>query len=333
MTSTPRRWFRRGAIAGIALLLLLAVAPYLIPLQHADGEIAPRPFANSRFVEVDGLRLHLAEWPGASPRRSCPVLLVHGFAGSSFSFRQIGPVLARRGQDTYAVDLPGFGYSTRELAPAGDAALLWGLIDTLARDGERWCLIGHSLGARVVGEMAALDPERVAGVVYVSGSPITPAAERPLWQRALFALPPARRAATVYADRILLNEQRIGDMLGSAYGREPTADEIAAYLAPLRIEGTTEALIARNRRPPASPPLIATLRPIPTLILWGREDRWVPQQRGQVLARYLPAARLSVLEVAGHLPLETHATEALGEIGTWIDRLPRKQPPAAAGNP
>ena len=50
------------------------------------------------------------------------------------------------------------------------------------------------------------------------------------------------------------------------------------------------------KRPPAGPPQV------PTLILWGADDRHTPLDRADALQRELPASRLVTIPGAGHLP-------------------------------
>ena len=65
--------------------------------------------AESKFVEVEGLRLHYLEQGGGDP-----VLLLHGWPTSSFLWRN---VIGRLGPQSrgIALDLPGFGQSEKPL--------------------------------------------------------------------------------------------------------------------------------------------------------------------------------------------------------------------------
>ncbi len=127
-------------------------------------------FNNSRYVQVDDVRLHVRDWPG-NDSTLCPVLLVHGFAGSTFSFRELAPALAKAGHPVLAIDLPGYGYSQRSAFNGKAPDALWKLLEQ-ERPGQSWCLLGHSMGAKLVGQMAALKPNRVQAIVYSDGSPL-----------------------------------------------------------------------------------------------------------------------------------------------------------------
>lgn len=57
-------------------------------------------------------------------------------------------------------------------------------------------------------------------------------------------------------------------------------------------------------------PMIAT----PTLILWGREDSWIPLERGEKLHGMIPGSVLRVMDDAGHLVIEERPGELAKEI-------------------
>lgn len=127
----------------------------------------PRLAVHSVSLQVDGPEGKLFVDDGGAPGR--PVLFLHGLGGSS---RQWQAQLAhlRPTRRAVALDLRGHGDSE----PAGDpsAYTLDGYVADVAAVAdavalERFVLVGHSLGATVALEYAALHPERVAGLLLV----------------------------------------------------------------------------------------------------------------------------------------------------------------------
>ena len=124
------------------------------------------PDISHRFIETNGIRLHLAE-AGAGPL----VLLCHGFPESWYSWRHQLPALAAAGFHAVAPDMRGYGQSDRPeaidqytlLHLVGDMV---GLLDALGA--EEAVIAGHDWGAPVAWHAALLRPDRFRGVVGLS---------------------------------------------------------------------------------------------------------------------------------------------------------------------
>ncbi len=134
-----------------------------LPVRRCNGYV---PAMLHRTLEVEGLRLHLAE-QGEGPL----VLLLHGFPESWYSWRHQLPALAEAGFRAVAPDQRGYADSDAPEAPesydvvqlAQDAA---SLLDALGE--TRAVVVGHDWGAQVAWQMALLHPQRVRAVVGMS---------------------------------------------------------------------------------------------------------------------------------------------------------------------
>lgn len=276
-----------------ALLLTLCLA----------GPTAAQPFANSRFDTIDGIRVHVRQWPAEGGAHGCPVLLVHGLGGSTFSFRDLAPALAAAGHPVWALDLPAYGYSARVPFPGTAGSALGPWLETQA-PGRRWCLLGHSMGTPVVAELA-LQPGTARSVVYIAGNPIL--SPRELRSRERYRSPRFRRfIAGLVESRYLHHPERIAGLIERAYNREPSEAEVRGYLTPLQQPGTALAILTgySAQWPPAAD--AQRLDRVPTLVVWGEDDRWVKADAAERLRRDLPSARWVTIDGAGHAPMETH---------------------------
>src|SRR5204863_1152014 len=65
---------------------------------------------HSHFVNVDGVRVHYQEFGEASKP---PIVLIHGYTASLFVWHKVAPMLADAGFHVIALDLVGFGYSSK----------------------------------------------------------------------------------------------------------------------------------------------------------------------------------------------------------------------------
>lgn len=249
----------------------------------------------ARQVACDGVSLQVVEQGAGSP-----LLVVHGFTGSSASMAGVAAALSDRHR-VVRVDLLGHGRSDapRELAAYAMArctAQLAGALDALAI--PRAHLLGYSMGGRVALALAAFHPERVASALLVGA-------------RAGFE-DPAERAARV------LDDERLADQIERegvpafverwmalplfATQRRLGAEALAAARAE-RLTNRAHGLAASLRAigAGAQPPLHALLPGVqlPVLLVVGAEDaRFATVARD--LAHRLPRARLAVVPDAGH---------------------------------
>lgn len=132
-----------------------------------------RHHAKTRHLDTtvdDGFSIHYRE---AGRRSSTGVVLLHGSPSSSFSFREIVPVL---GEDHYAVapDMPGFGFSDAPEPEAFDytfehlAALVEEFITEIGL--EQYVLYVTDFSTPVGYHLATRHPERVLGIVVQNGN-------------------------------------------------------------------------------------------------------------------------------------------------------------------
>ncbi len=308
MATTPRwrRSLKRGALMLVVLFVLLSVLPWLLPRGSEATALPDQPYSDSRVRQIDGVRWHSrTDGPDGRPL----VVLIHGFSGSTASWERTRPVLHGRGWRTLAIDLPAFGYSGRDPLPTDETAALWQLIET-ERHSQPVALVGHSMGAGVVTRLALARPEAAQALVLVDGGisfGSRPGGLRATLIRGLLAYPPVPRWIDWYASHWLYTPEKFAELLGSALGRAPTPDEIEAYLAPMRIEGTSAAILARMSRQGVALPEDSPGRlTMPITLIWGRDDTWVPLSVGERTQQRLPQAELKVIERAGHNPMETH---------------------------
>ncbi|MET7516830.1 alpha/beta hydrolase [Streptomyces sp. NPDC005480] len=133
--------------------------------------------ATHRLVDGPAGRIHLVE-QGTGPL----VLLVHGFPESSYSWRRQLPALAAAGYRAVALDVRGYGRSSKPADPAAYGML--GLVDdnvaVVHALGERSAvLVGHDWGANIAAHSALLRPEVFRAVALLSVPYTPPGGPRP----------------------------------------------------------------------------------------------------------------------------------------------------------
>jgi pimeloyl-ACP methyl ester carboxylesterase len=258
------------------------------------------------------------------------VLLLHGTPNSARMFREVVPALAQAAH-VIAPDLPGSGES--DVLPAvsfhaiGQA--ISELLDRLAI-GPRFIYL-HDWGAPVGLQIAMQAPEQVLGLIIQNAN-----AHRTGWgpgwaaTQAYWSQPDAENEAAVTAHLTLegTRDTYISGVPSDVAERIP-AEHWEEDWRVMNLPGhldTQRALIADYAQYAARFDAIAEYlkrwQP-PALMVWGRHDIYFELDEVLSWMRELPRMEAHILD-AGHLLLETHATEAAALILDFMERAPRK---------
>lgn len=303
----------------VALAACLVLSCRASPIPEDRVYPAGTPL-HTRELSVQGTRLRLLD-TGTGP----PVVFVHGLSASLYSWRyQLEPVLAA-GYRVIAYDNRGFGWSDRPDHGYGNAAygeLLAGLLDSLHVSDA--VIVGHSMGAAIAGEFALAHGQRVRGLVLMGpagvGPPLAHALRWPLVGSLGTALV-SREATAATLRSCFADPHRV------------TEADIDQYYAPLVLPRTGDALkrVLRDFRFDALRGRLGALD-IPTLVLWGAHDLWIPFESASHLAQELPRSAFVIVREAGHnLQEEQHDEVTRSLIAFLQNGLPATPPDLAAG--
>ncbi len=296
----------------MVILLILQAIPFVFPLSHPWEEPPSTPFQNSEWVNVSGLDLHYRTWLPEKINHD-PIVYIHGLGGSTFSWRFNVKPFIEQGFPVIALDLPAFGYSTRQtgLTHSQENRSQWvfELLDILQKDygfsSEGYHLVGHSMGGGVIMAMALDKPERIQSLTFVAGAVIND----PPRLRSLLSYPPLKRTIGVLGEYVFFTENRLEGALSSAYGEDVDQKTLQGYLQPLQVPGTGRAWGDLVTSTTSFQEEDISHISISSLLLWGEEDRWVPLEEGLRLDRIFENSKLAVIEKSGHTPMETHSEE------------------------
>jgi pimeloyl-ACP methyl ester carboxylesterase len=303
------------------IILAVLIVPFLIPIPPLEDTRPPQELAypDSRFIQVRGLHVHYQEAGQGEP----VFILLHGFASSAFSWREVVEPLAEHGR-VIAYDRPAFGLTERPVqwgeqnpyAPEFQPELLVSLMDLL--EVERAVLVGNSAGGAVSAQTALQYPDRVEGLVLVDPAIYTNGG--PGWIRALSGTPQMKRLGPLFVRAI----QNWGEDFGRLAWHDPsriTPEVWEGYTRPLQAENWDLALWEHTRasRPLGIEERLAELQ-LPILVITGDDDRIVPTDESIRLAGELPTASLAVLENCGHVPQEECPDLFMNAVGQWLTR-------------
>jgi pimeloyl-ACP methyl ester carboxylesterase len=256
-------------------------------------------------VEAAGVVTHVERWPAARPAGLPPLVLVPGFAESTYVWSRVAPRLAAD-RDVYAYDVRGFGFSahTPPYSLGADTDQLRGVITALHL--SRPIIVGHSSGVAIALSLALSDPSEVSAVVAANGDG-TPyfGPDRSTGgglQRALLIGPIAPAAVTA----IVRHRGPIRSLVVARCGQGCPSDDMAIdrWRAPFVTDGGVDALVAILRQP-----LIGltdqqeTAITVPTAVLYSAEDSTFDRAEALATAARLHTDRIAGLPQARHLAL------------------------------
>lgn len=293
---------------GLAIFRTPDTDPAAMRTKYAD--------AASSFVDLgNGLTVHVRD----TGRRDAPaIVLLHG---SNASLHTWTP-WADRLDDRFRVvrlDLPGHGLTGPD--PNGDyrTSAYVDVVDRLARKLGigRFALAGNSMGGGIAWAYALAHPQRVGALVLVDsvGQPEPGNPSAPLIFR-IARLPVLRDLATLVTPR-----SWIAKSLPTAFADPHRVDDrsIDLYWELLLYPGNRLATIDRfaTTNAPATPAELARIA-VPTLILWGAEDKLIPVTSGRWLHAHIPGSRLIIYPAIGHLPMEETPERSARDVAAFV---------------
>ena len=234
-----------------------------------------------------------------------PLLFLHGASGAG-AWLPFMAALAEK-FEVIVPEHPGFGESeTPEwLDTIHDLAYFY--LDFLAElDLERVHLVGVSLGGWIAAELAVRDTHRLASLTLVDAAGIH--------------LPGVAQIDTF----LRTDEQRIRDF----FHDQARADEmIARVLRPEFEDVTMKNRVATARlawQPRGHDPHLHKWLhriDVPTLLIWGANDRLFPQEYAFAWQRLIPGSKALIIPECGHVPHVEKPAVFVSELTGFIDGM------------
>lgn len=319
-----KKWILRGVVA---LLGILVIAFLLLRTPDTDvAEMrAKYGAAPSQFVDIGGgVTVHLRD---EGPRDAPAIMLLHGSNADLHTWEPW--VQALKGQ--YRVirfDQVGHGLTgpdpKDDYSTANFVADIGAVADRLGL--ERFVIGGNSMGGKHALAYAIAHPERLKGLVLVDGSggPMLKLARAEKEEKkgggsigfTIARMPGINRLAEQITPRFLIQQSLEQSVSVKSVASEAAVDR---YWELLRYPGNRRATLTRFSQPydPLSAADIAAVK-VPTLILWGEEDRVIPVEAGYWLEETIPGSKLVVYPRIGHLPQEEAVEATLGDLQPWL---------------
>ncbi len=272
-----------------------------------------------RFVDLGGIGSVHYVAAGQGPT----VVLLHGLAASVVAWRYNISALSEKSA-IFAPDLPGPGESAKPKVRYDTEFglhFLQQFLDALGVDCP--ILMGNSTGGFLALAWALRHPERVQSLVLVDVPGLGREVAWPLRLAALPGIGPLLEsmdamAGTRFAPRLFHHPERVDPEIRKELSRLLRLPGVRhAVLDTLRIGvgllGLRSSLLLTHYSP--------TSLSVPTLVVWGQEDRIVPVRNAWRFARRFPDVQLRILSDCGHCPQMEQAQAFNAEVLTFLDKV------------
>jgi len=296
------RW--NTILCPLLIMMLLGLSGCgLIFKQIPPGEIhTPVLGAQECFIKVGEVNYHYAEYPADGE----DILMVHGFASSTYAWQKVAPLLQKKGYHVWTLDMKGFGWSDKPKGARYDA-------HTLMEEVRAWMeavglrkstFVGNSLGGAVGVLMALEHPEKIDRLILLD--PAGYPQKKPLVIR-MASIP-----GSISAMKLIFGRWMVSWNLKEVFYHQDwiTQEGIDAYYYRLRTEGAldAQASVIEGLDFEAFATYIKRIPEIKhrTLIVWGKDDRWIPLENGVKYRRDLSNSTLVVIPQCGHMPQEEY---------------------------
>ena len=255
------------------------------------------------------------------------VLLPHGYPCSSYEFRNLMPLLADKWR-LLAPDFPGSGYTADPDGFRHDFDSYSEFLEQFAdaTGAQTFALYLHDFGSWIGLRLAMRRPERIAALILQNGD-IYEDAMGPKYSglKEIWKLERAKGLA------------KLREFVSADHFRDEFLNDVRPELAariPPDLWTLHWTLMTDQRREnaariiydlkdnlawfPRYQDYLRTQRP-KTLIVWGPQDGYMPEQSAKAYLRDLPDAELHLLD-GGHWLLETRLGEAAALIRGFLER-------------
>jgi pimeloyl-ACP methyl ester carboxylesterase len=284
-----------------------------IPLAELEAKYTN---AESRFIEVDGTRVHYRV-EGEGP----PILLLHGVLAQLQTWDGWVERLKKHYR-IVRIDVPGFGL-TGPMASGNytpEYAVEFFEKTRKALGEERFHLVGNSLGGFLSWYYASKYPEHVDKLVLID--PLCYPQRMPALMR--FAVLPGVRQISRYCVPRFFVAEGVRQVYGDA--SRITTQTLDRYHELLLRDGNRAAMIEYFKSAgtyfdegmthglwDAIPQIRAK-----TLLMWGERDRWLPVRHVERWKKDLPGIEVKVYPGIGHIPMEELPEQSAADVHAFL---------------
>ncbi|HAA15647.1 MAG TPA: alpha/beta hydrolase [Cytophagales bacterium] len=300
---------------GFLVILVILWSAY-----HADVplELLKEKYTDqySTFFPFQGMDVHYRD-QGEGP----PLYLLHGTGASLHTWDVWTQKIVSKGYRVVRLDLPAYGLTGAH--PDGDysPAMYLGLLEALRNHLEldSLVIVGNSFGGFLSWQYAINHSSRVSKMVLLdpSGAPRKDSVNKssPLIVR-LARTKGVGEVLSKFTPRSIIE----GNLKEVYYHDSLVAEETIDRYHELSLrEGNRKAFIDRVRNPYQATgwEQLSTLE-VPTLIMWGEQDEWIPVADAERFHQAIPNSRVLIYPALGHVPMEEDPAGTVDDVLSFI---------------
>lgn len=271
------------------------------------AELKARYGQDARYVEVMGAQVRIKE-----AGQGQPLLLLHGFAASADTWDGWRARLSPHFR-VIAVDIPPFGLTGALPGQTMSGEVLQQFMDALvARLGlSQFYLAGNSLGGYIAWNYALRHPQQVQKLILVDAAGYPMPAPLPV---KLMQTPLLRDLTTHFSPRFMV-AQSVRDVYGDP--AQVTDAQIQRYQDMMRREGGRDGVVQLMNNLVMDSAAIPSVK-VPTLILWGARDKWIPPAHAERFHQDIAGSQLIMYDNLGHIPMEEDAARTALDVARFL---------------
>lgn len=309
-------------------LLILALRSSSSPLTMRKVSAAPKSSSAgpdlfhlvSSFGKAGEQQMRYKKSKAENKSAEAPLVCIHGFGGNADQWRYTLPELSKKGHDTFAIDLMGYGYSNKPSPKNFEVNELYNFenwadqtidfVDNVVN--EPVVLVSNSVGGLVALQAAVERPDIIKGVILIDISlrllHITK--QNPLQKPIVKFVQDTLRdtpLGSIFFSQVA-EFRGLKNILNQAYAGDVTDETVNLILQPGLQPGAAEIFLDFISY--SSGPLPEELLPRvtqPVRILWGEQDPWEPIAEGRRYAdqtKYPCVDEFVTLPGGGHCPMD-----------------------------
>lgn len=308
---------KKALLTTIPLALVLIVVSFYYLMPGVAFKVLVKIERSNAGLKQHSIKVNASNIEYLEGGKGDNLLLLHGFGGDKDNWTRIGRCLTPH-FCVIAPDLPGFGESTRDsnadYTIAAQTDQVRAFVKSLKL--KSFHLAGSSMGGHIAGTYAALYPNDVISLWLIAPGGVA-SSDPSEWTRLLKAGKPD----PLIVDSVEGYEQ----LLDFIFVKRPFIPRpIKHYFAQKAIKYHlfNEKIDEQLRKAMDSTPSLEVLlaqSSIPTLILWGSEDRILHVSGARILESVMPKAKAVIMEGIGHAPMIERPEESAKYFLRFLD--------------